>query len=110
MSDIHNPTLGFGFRFQDLYNTDSLRDIDSKFLSYLGSQNKQALDLLMQYRASSSIARLEYSNFISLVSQYLEEFIIELFQISEAASLQHVAHLDFKTIYEFKRNLIQRKG
>ncbi|MBP9791694.1 MAG: FAD-dependent oxidoreductase [Rickettsiales bacterium] len=106
---MHNPALGFGFRFRDLYNISSLRRIDEAFLAYLRSEDEVAFNRLVKSRKDSNISRVEYSHLISLVSNSVEGFVIELFQISEIAAKTSDVYSNFRKIYDFKRNIVQRK-
>lgn len=109
MQTMHNPSLGLGFKFKDLYHINSLKDLDKQFLFYLESNDEKALELLKRCRQQPTISRLEYSKLINMISSYVESFIAELFLISKEIQKISNNHSSFKKIYEFKRNAIQRR-
>lgn len=104
-----NISLGFGFKFFDLYDDDSLQIIDNKFLSYLKDMDEPLFMALNQYRDEKSISRSQYSYLIDLLAVPVEKFLINLFKIPDNVQESLRLHTEFQEIYNFKRNFVQRK-
>lgn len=109
MRSEHNPSLGFGFSFKDLYNTQSLKAVDKSFLSYLQDRDDSLKKLLERSRKKQDITRAEHSELISNLAYHVESFIANLFNIQDYIIKQSDKHQAFKSVYDFKRNFIQRK-
>ncbi len=109
MRNKHNPFLGFGFSFKDLYNTQSLKAVDKSFLSYLHGRDGSLKELLESCRKQQNISRVEYSQLISKLAHHVESFVAHLFNIQDYIVSQSEKHLAFKPVYDLKRNFIQRK-
>jgi len=91
----HTLDLRFGFEFQDLYQRDGLVRIDSKFLESLKTADLALHVRLLAARANpASLAPKQSSELIIALAPHLEDFIGDLFDISqemEALEAQHNA-------------------
>ena len=102
-------SLGFGFVFKDLYDDNSLRTIDKKFLSYVSDVDSSTFMLLSHHRRSQNISRKEYAHLIDNLAKYLEGFFSQLFKIEQEVDSRSDIHKQFRVTYNFKRNFVQRK-
>jgi hypothetical protein len=104
-------TLGFGFRFHDLYDRDRLVDLDAVFLRELRASDADLHDRLLEARsAPQSLPRKQASDLMLAVSPYLEDFIADLFGIrSELLELQSRHHA-LAPLFSVKRRFVFKKA
>ena len=92
--------LGFNLDFKKL---------DQIFLDYLFKANKSLYDNILLFRSNPySIISQDYSEFLLNISPYLDDFLAELFDISNEITSLRLQHKDFDIIYECKRKFVQR--
>ncbi|WP_339047077.1 FAD-dependent oxidoreductase [Candidatus Mesenet endosymbiont of Phosphuga atrata] len=96
--------FNFSISFSDLYNTDDLTKLDSAFLDYIKSYNKDLYHALCKARENKSYD----SQLVIELSPVVEEFISKLFFIEEEAEALRKKHEDFVMLYKCKRLFIQR--
>ena len=98
--------IGFNhINFEDFYSLEGLRKIDDLFLSFLQKENLSLANDLLQYRNQHKIAA---NNSIISLAPYLEDFLVNLFQISDQISDIKEKTAKFQNIYLCKRDFIQR--
>ncbi|HJD68030.1 MAG TPA: palindromic element RPE4 domain-containing protein [Rickettsia endosymbiont of Bembidion lapponicum] len=100
--------LGFNLDFKKLDLT-GLKKLDQIFLVYLFKANKSLYDNILLFRSNPySILSQDYSEFLLNISPYLDDFLAELFCISNEVTSLRLQHKDFDIIYECKRKFVQR--
>ncbi|MCC8370965.1 MAG: palindromic element RPE4 domain-containing protein [Rickettsia endosymbiont of Stiretrus anchorago] len=100
--------LGFNLDFKKLDLT-GLKKLDQIFLDYLFKANKSLYDNILLFRSNPySILSQDYSEFLLNISPYLDDFLAELFCISNEITSLRLQHKDFDIIYECKRKFVQR--
>ncbi|XVN41098.1 MAG: FAD-dependent oxidoreductase [Rickettsia endosymbiont of Argas persicus] len=100
--------LGFNLNFNKLDLT-GLKNLDQIFLDYLSEADKSLYDNLLLFRSNPySILSRDYSNFLLEIAPYLDDFLAELFCISNEVTNLRLQHKDFDIIYECKRKFVQR--
>ncbi|WP_342170009.1 FAD-dependent oxidoreductase [Rickettsia endosymbiont of Seladonia tumulorum] len=100
--------LGFNLDFKKLDLT-GLKKLDQIFLDYLFKANKSLYDNILLFRSNPySILSQDYSEFLLNISPYLDDFLAELFCISNEVTSLRLQHKDFDIIYECKRKFVQR--
>ncbi|WP_419235054.1 FAD-dependent oxidoreductase [Rickettsia endosymbiont of Nabis limbatus] len=92
--------LGFNLDFKKL---------DQIFLDYLFKANESLYNNILLFRSNPhSVLSQDYSEFLLNVSPYLDDFLAELFCISNEVTSLRLQHKDFDIIYECKRKFVQR--
>ncbi|MGX6960057.1 MAG: FAD-dependent oxidoreductase [Rickettsia endosymbiont of Pentastiridius leporinus] len=100
--------LGFNLNFDKL-DLIGLKNLDQVFLDYLIKADKSLYDKLLLFRSNPySIILKDYSEFLLEVAPYLDDFLSELFCISNEVTNLRLQHKDFDIIYECKRKFVQR--
>jgi hypothetical protein len=103
--------LGFGFSFFDLYDSDSIRKIDTVFLSYLDERDSALREKLEAARsAPNAVAKKDYSELILAVGPYLEDFIAELFGITTELRALQARHSALAPLFSVKRRFVFKKA
>ena len=70
------------FKFDALFLPDNLRQFDQQFLDYLKRNNPQLEQQLLAYRGHTLNAESkQVSSFLIELAQYVESFLVELFEI-----------------------------
>lgn len=100
--------LDLGFKFEDLYQTDKLKELDNYFLSYLKLQDVSIYHLLIDARINFNNWEPKHSKLIIDLAPYLEEFIASLFFIKKELEFEKEKYESFSKIYECKRLFVQR--
>ena len=95
----------------DLYRQQGLARLDALFLARL-EQSAGALQArLMAARAApEAIEAADESALIIELAPHLEEFLVELFGIADAAKALTQQHADLSVLYEVKRRFVQRQA
>jgi NADPH-dependent glutamate synthase beta subunit-like oxidoreductase/NAD(P)H-flavin reductase len=108
MSDL---TLSNGLSFMDLYDNEGLARIDSLFLDNLcqidGDLHKR---LIEARKAPDNLERKESSDLMLALAPHLDSFLVELFNIGEAASDLKTKQKDLDNLYTCKRIFVQRQA
>lgn len=100
--------LGFNLDFKKLDLT-GLKKLDQIFLDYLFKANESLYNNILLFRSNPhSVLSQDYSEFLLNVSPYLDDFLAELFCISNEVTSLRLQHKDFDIIYECKRKFVQR--
>jgi NADPH-dependent glutamate synthase beta subunit-like oxidoreductase/NAD(P)H-flavin reductase len=103
--------LGFGMRFEDLYEREGLVRLDHAFLDFLSEADGGLRTRLEAARRDpAALARLAESELLIEVAPHLDDFISRLFGIE--GQLQSLAreHHELAPIYSCRRLFVQRKA
>src|SRR5262245_58168051 len=111
-------TLGFGLRFEELYCRDGLVRLDACFVDALKARNGDLYNRLMEARAAAqagstgldAVAAKAESDLIVELAPELEDFIAELFGITDEARALRSRHNALAPLYEVKRLFVQRRA
>lgn len=99
------------FNFVELFHPEGLNRLDTYFLKQLKTKTPVLHDNLLDYRQETkTFSSLEVSELLLALAPILEEFIIDLFQIEEAASLQQAKTLSHNPISAFKKFFVLRRA
>ena len=101
--------LGFGIRFNDLYEREGLARVDAAFLDFLGQGDAALRDRLVAARASPPAAR-EESDLLIAAAPHVEDFIAQLFGIEAEAQALAAKHHELAPLYSVKRLFVQRRA
>src|SRR5262245_58450993 len=121
-------TLGFGLRFEELYCRDGLVRLDACFVDALKARNGELHHRLMEartaalaseasgqrgdsiMRAPDAVAGKAESDLIVELAPELEDFIAELFGITDEVRSLRSRHDALAPLYEVKRLFVQRRA
>ncbi|HEY6995050.1 MAG TPA: pyridine nucleotide-disulfide oxidoreductase, partial [Xanthobacteraceae bacterium] len=104
-------TLGFGLRFEDLYHRDGLVRLDACFVDALEARHPDLRGRLMAARAApDAIAGKPESDLIIELAPELEDFVAELFGISDELRTLRLRHDALAPLYTVKRLFVQRRA
>jgi NADPH-dependent glutamate synthase beta subunit-like oxidoreductase/NAD(P)H-flavin reductase len=108
---VKSLELAFNLKFEDLYSREGLVKLDAIFLEQLKGSYPELHQILIDARAHKlNFTAKEYSNFITNLGPYVEDFISEVFKIkSEVGSLSN-SHNQLEVIFRCKRLFVQRKA
>src|SRR3954467_2654001 len=101
--------LGFGVRFDDLYEREGLARVDAAFLEFLGEGDAALRDRLVAARANPPAAK-EESDVLIAAAPHVEDFIAQLFDIKAEAQALAVKHHHLAPLYSVKRLFVQRRA
>ncbi len=102
--------LGFDLRFEDLYDTQGLRELDAAFLTTLGETGPELRDrLLLARNKSAALSAKEEADLLINLGPALETFIARLFGIEAEASALRTRHTELAPLYSCKRHFVQRR-
>src|SRR5688572_20331039 len=101
--------LGFGIRFNDLYERAGLLRVDAAFLSFLGESDGALRDKLTAARANSVKGKDE-SDLLVALAPHVEDFLPKLFGIEDEARALAERHNELAPIYSVKRLFVQRRA
>lgn len=109
---MQQPTLKLaGFTFAELFRAPGLLRLDTVFLEKLNQENPLLHDNLLAYRhAKKSFTPLEVSELLLSVAPHLEQFLIRLFGIEEAAAIAEIRTTSNNPISEFKKYYVLRRA
>ena len=100
-----------GYTFDDLRQTEGLQRLDRQFLDYLKNTQTTLYDLLLLYRnGMTEWTPLSTSEFLLAVAPLLENFLIDLFDIQEAAALAQAKTVTHNPIAAFKAFFVVRRA
>src|SRR5438552_7935807 len=103
--------LGFGIRFEDLYNRDGLVRLDAAFLDHLASAAPHLQKQLITARTTlTPLAAKDQSDLIIAIAPHLEDFIGELFGIATELVALQARHHQSAPFFAFKRKFIQKRA
>jgi NADPH-dependent glutamate synthase beta subunit-like oxidoreductase/NAD(P)H-flavin reductase len=101
--------LGFGIRFNDLYEREGLARVDAAFLGFLGEADTALRERLAAARANPPAAR-EESDLLIAAAPHVEDFIARLFGIEAEARALAEKHHELAPLYSVKRLFVQRRA
>lgn len=94
------------FVFKELFFSEGLRKLDKDFLKELEENDLELFYLLNKYRNAENFEN--QSDFLINLSIFLEKYLIEIFDISEAFRANSIKSLDNQLIFRFKNYYIQK--
>src|SRR5437870_7080547 len=103
--------LGFGIRFDDLYEREGLVRLDSAFLRFL-RESDSALHarLLAARNTPEKLAAKEESDLLVALAPHVEDFLPKLFGIEAQARALAEKHNELAPLYSVKRQFVQRRA
>ena len=103
--------LGFGSRFEDLYDLAGLQRLDAAFLVFLGSADAALRARLESARVDPErLARKEESDLLIAVAEHLDDFVAQLFGIEAEVRALSARHHELAPLFSCKRLFVQRKS
>src|ERR1700722_8103698 len=101
-----------GFTFAELFQAKGLHRLDQTFLSQLQAQSPALHEQLLSYRnpASEPLGPEATSELLLACSPLLEEFLIKLFDIEEAAAITRAKTLSNNPVGVFKEYFVLRRA
>src|SRR5205085_11293784 len=111
MTDTPALKLGFGFEFQDLYETEGLERLDAAFVAQLESASPKLADILRSARSGAEqLAPRTRSELLVEMAPLVEDFIGELFGIQPELLALRMSHEQFEPLYNVKRKFVQKRA
>lgn len=106
------PTLNLnGFTFAELFHAEGLLRLDQQFLTQLAEQSPHLHSNLLAYRNESKIfTPIEISELLIACAEKLEDFLIELFDIENAADAARAKTISYNPISAFKKTFVLRRA
>ena len=81
-------SLNFDLSFEDLYNLDGLRKVDGYFIEKLLKVYPELCNKMLDARENNGrLYKIDESNLIIELAPFLEEFIVELFNIESSIKI-----------------------
>jgi hypothetical protein len=107
-----NPTLKLhGFTFSELFHAEGLKRLDEQFLTTLKRASPKDHAGLLSYREGTyTTTPLAVSELLLACSPVLEDFLIQLFGIEEAAAMAQARTLSYNPISAFKKYFVLRRA
>ena len=103
--------LAFGFQFPDLYHRDSLARLDGIFLDHLLAADVELFNRLMEGRARpEAMERKKYAELLIALAPHVEDFVGQLFGISDCVTKLQARHHELAPLFAFKRKFISKKA
>ncbi len=99
-----------GFSFQALFTSEGLLDLDRTFLKYLYDQDAQCYYQLERYRQKEPFEAKEESELLIRCAPIVEAFLVNLFNINEAAASLQTSLLEEAPIFAFKKYFVLREA
>ena len=100
--------LGFGIRFDDLYEREGLMRLDEAFLRFLGEADTAMHDRLLAARQNPAIK--DESDLLVALAPQVEDFLPKLFGIEAQARALAEKHNELAPLYSVKRQFVQRRA
>ena len=101
--------LGFGLRFNDLYERAGLLRVDAAFLSFLGGADAALREKIIAARKVLPSGR-EESDLLVALAPHVEDFVAKLFGIEDEAQALAARHNELAPLYSVKRLFVQRRA
>lgn len=99
------------FTFAELFHANGLKRLDETFLIKLRNESENLHNDLLAYRAETKIfSPVEVSELLLACSPVLEEFLVALFNIEEAAAIAEIKTLSNNPVFVFKKYFILRRA
>jgi NADPH-dependent glutamate synthase beta subunit-like oxidoreductase/NAD(P)H-flavin reductase len=107
-----NPTLKLhDFTFSELFHAEGLKRLDEQFLTTLQQASPKDHSALLSYREGTyTTTPLAVSELLLACSPVLEDFLIQLFGIEEAAAMAQARTLSYNPISAFKKYFVLRRA
>lgn len=107
-----NPSIQLkNISFKALFTAEGIQQIDQLFLEQLRLANPDCHHDLLAYRdASQSFSAVAISELLLSTAVILEDFLIELFDIEEAASLSEAKTVSYNPLSSFKKFFVLRRA
>ncbi len=103
--------LAFGFRFEDLYDTDALRRVDAAFLDFLAGADDTLRSRLEAARQNpSALAAKQEAELLIEIAPHVDDFIATLFRIESEVQALAARHHELAPLYSCKRLFVQRRA
>lgn len=100
-----------GFEYIELFDPTGLARLDNAFFDYLKQEDQRLQDQLIAYRENRlTLSQIELSEFLIALAKKLEDFLINLFNIEEAAAIAQARTLSFNPIAAFKKYYVLRRA
>src|SRR6185436_5369496 len=110
-SSMHDLSLAFVLRFEDLYERQGLEELDARFLARLREADAAAADRLIAARADpTSLAVRDEAEMLIAIAPHLDRFIAELFGIVEEWEDLVDGHHRLAPLFRVKRKFVQRRA
>ena len=104
-------SLGFGFKFDDLYDHAKLLRLDARFLEFLQEADQSLFERLADARkAPGQLEPKAASTLLIELGPHLEDFLAQLFPIGPALADLAKSHNDLAPLYTVKRIFVQRRA
>ncbi|MBV8803012.1 MAG: FAD-dependent oxidoreductase [Gammaproteobacteria bacterium] len=108
---IPTLTLHHGFTFAELFHAAGLQKLDQLFLDQLEKEHLALKNHLLSYRENAShFTPLAISELLLACAPILEEFLIELFNIQDAAALLQARTQTNNPVSAFKKFFVLRRA
>ncbi|MGH8631134.1 MAG: hypothetical protein ACREU7_10285, partial [Burkholderiales bacterium] len=105
------PNLGFGVRFEDLYDRPGLVRLDQAFRDFLSGADGDLRSRLEAARsAPAALARKAESELLIELAPHLEDFIARLFGIQPQLQSLARSHHALAPLYACRRLFVQRRA
>ena len=101
--------LGFGIRFNDLYEREGLLRLDAAFLAFLGEADAALRERLLACRETPPSGKAE-SDLLVALAPHVEDFVPKLFGIEAEARALAERHNELAPLYAIKRLFVQRRA
>lgn len=114
---MSTPVLNFNiinelksFVHADLFNVQGLQKLDQAFLDFLYKKNTDLAGHFLAYRLNTKLfSPLESSELILACAPILEEFLLKLFDIEDAAHFLKTKNLSHTPVALFKKHFVLRR-
>ena len=103
-------SLKYGLSFEDLYDREGLVRLDQAFVEYLRASDIELFNRLMAARTGAALPPKEASELIIAIAPHLEDFIGDLFGITEEVREFQEKHSALAAKYIVKRKFIHKKA
>jgi NADPH-dependent glutamate synthase beta subunit-like oxidoreductase/NAD(P)H-flavin reductase len=101
--------LNFDLSFEELYNLDGLRKVDGYFIEKLLKISPELCNKMLDARENhSALYKLDQSNLIVELAPFLEEFIIELFNIENSIAKYKDEYNSLEVINRCNKAIVQK--
>jgi NADPH-dependent glutamate synthase beta subunit-like oxidoreductase/NAD(P)H-flavin reductase len=101
--------LGFGIRFNDLYEREGLLRVDAAFLGFLDEADAALREKLVLARKAAPPGKGE-SDLLVALAPHVEDFLARLFGIEAEARALAERHNELAPLYSVKRLFVQRRA
>jgi NADPH-dependent glutamate synthase beta subunit-like oxidoreductase/NAD(P)H-flavin reductase len=99
-----------GFSFAELFQATGLQKLDQAFLAALTKASPLLTDTLHAYRQGQLMDAIAISDFLVACAPHLEAFLVNLFQIEEAAAIACAKTLAHNPVAVFKKYFVLRRA